>query len=43
MVMNFISLVDYMVSLDLKDAYFSVPIFSTTLQIFAFYLERPEI
>ena len=43
MAMNFVSLGDYMVSLDLKDAYFSVPIFSTTLQIFAFYLERPEI
>ena len=43
MVMNFVSPGDYMVSLDLKDAYFSVPIFSTTLQIFAFYLERPEI
>lgn len=27
MAMNFVSLGDYMVSLDLKDAYFSVPIF----------------
>lgn len=33
-----------MVSLDLKDAYFSVPIFQPHwLQIFAFYWEGPEI
>ena len=43
MVSNFVSLVDYMMSLDLKDAYFSVPVFLTTLQIFAPCLERPEI
>ena len=43
MAMNFVSLVDYMVSLNLKDRLFQCANFSITLQIFAFYLERPEI
>ena len=41
--LNFITREDSMISIDLKDAYFSVPIFSSSPEIFAVHVERPEI